>query len=220
MSQLVACRFEGGLVVAADRRVAAELRGEPQVHTIRKLFPLGSTAVVATSGAAVGIAVSRNLHRFLRRRAAPALEDLEAYALSVFQKEYAEFVRQGEAWFRSHPEAHRLSYVLLGGREGAGGYGFRFYASEAHHEPYRLLPTGAVLTAPRRLGLEARLTRALAQGAGGGGLLEVILAGLRVVGKKEEAVGPPFDWAIFEGGGSRTGSDGDAPAPPPAPLTG
>jgi len=219
MSQLVACRFAGGLLVAADRRVAVELRGEHQVHTIRKLFPLGSTAVVATSGAAVGIAVSRSLFRFLRHRASPSLEDLEAYALSVFQKEYTEFIRQGEAWFRSHPDAHRLSYVLLGGRGDGGGFDFRFYASEAHQDPYRLLPTGAVLTAPRRLGLEARLGRALAQGAGGDGLLEVILAGLRVVGKKEEAVGPPFDWLIFEGGGSRVGSDGEAPVPSPAPLT-
>lgn len=220
MSQLVACRFEGGLLVAADRRVAAELRGEHQVHTIRKLFPLGSTAVVATSGAAVGIAVSRNLHRFLKRRSSPPLEDLEAYALSVFQKEYAEFIRQGEAWFRSHPQANRLSYLLLGGREDGGTYGFRFYASEAHHEPYRLLPTGAVLTAPRRLGLEARLTRALAQGTGGDGLLQVILAGLRVVGEKEEAVGPPFDWVIFERGGNRVGSDGESPSPTREPVKG
>jgi len=184
-----------------------DLRGQRQVHAIRKLFLLGSTAVVATSGAAVGIAVSRNLYRFLQRRASPPFEDLESYALSVFQKEYAEFVRQGEAWFRAHPDAHRLSYVLLGGRRHDGEWALRFYASEAHHEPYRLLPTAAVVTAPRRLGLEARLGRALGQGATAETLRDLTLEGLRVIGRKEEAVGAPFDWATFDRGGSRSGSE-------------
>jgi len=207
MSQLVACCFGEGLVVAADRRVAVDLRGERQIHAIRKLFPLGASAVVATSGAAVGIAVSRNLHRFLRRRASPPFEDLEAYALSVFQKEYAEFIRQGEEWFRSHPDAHRLSYILLGGRQHDSKWALRFYASEAHHEPYRLLPTVQVVTAPRRLGLEARLGLAIRQGASAESLCDLALEGLRVISQKEEGVGAPFDWAAFGREGTRSGTE-------------
>lgn len=207
MSQLVACCSGEGLVVAADRRVAVDLRGQRQVHEIRKLFPLGSSAVVATSGAAVGIAVSRNLHRFLRRRASPPFEDLEAYALSVFQKEYAEFVRQGEEWFRSHPDAHRLSYVLLGGRQQDDTWALRFYASEAHHEPYRRLPTVSVVTAPRRLGLEGRLGLAVRQGASPESLRDAALEGLRIICRKDDAVGGPFDWAAFGRDGSRSGTE-------------
>lgn len=211
MSQLVACCFEGGILLAADRRVAVERRGRDEIHSLCKLFPLGACAAVATSGAAVGIAVSRSLHRFLQGRASPHLEDLEAYAVSVFQKEYAEFIRQGERWFRIHPHAHRLSYVLLAGQECAGTHAFRFYASEAHHEPYRLLPTSAVLTAPRRLGLEARLGQAVAAGASGETLVQLVLAGLRVIGKKEPGVGPPFDWVLIREAGMTEGSDGSAP---------
>ncbi len=211
MSQLVACSFDGGVLLAADRRVAVERDGELQVHSLRKLFTLGSTAAVATSGAAVGIAVSRNLHRFFRGRASPPLEEVDAYALSVFQKEYREFILQGENWFRINPHAHRLSYVLLAGREGGGAHAFRFYASEAHHEPYRLLATGAVLTAPRRLGLEARLGRALAEGVGGDALVALVLEGLWVIGRKEEAVGPPFDWCLIRGAGVADGTEGTSP---------
>jgi hypothetical protein len=206
MSQLVACCFSGGVLLAADRRVAVERQGEQQIHSLRKLFPLGSTAAVATSGAAVGIAVSRSLSRFFGHRASPPLEDLEAYALSVFQKEYGEFIRQGENWFRINPHTHRLSYVLLAGREDEGGHAFRFYASEAHHEPYRLLPTGAILTAPRRLGLEARLAQAVAAAGTGEALIEVALQGLRVIGRKEEAVGPPFDWSLIQVSGFTLGT--------------
>lgn len=206
MSQLVACRFPGGVVVAADRRVDVVRRGEHRVHSVRKLFTLGSTAAVATSGAAVGIAVSRSLHRFLQHRSSLPLEDLEAYALSVFQKEYSEFVRQGREWFREHHDARRLSYLLFAGRTAGGEYAFRFHGSEAHDQPYRLLPTAGVLTAPRRLGLEGRLAGAAAGGRGGPAVLEVALAGLRAVAAKEEAVGAPFDFAVFEGGGTQIGT--------------
>lgn len=211
MSQLVACCFPGGVLLAADRRVAVERRGRDEIHSLRKLFPLGTCAAVATSGAAVGIAVSRSLHRFLQGRASPHLEDLEAYAVSVFQKEYAAFIRQGERWFRIHPHAHRLSYVLLAGQEGAGHHAFRFYASEAHHEPYRLLPTGPLLTAPRRLGLEGRLARAVAGGATGEALVELALEGLGIIGEKEPAVAPPFDWVLIRGAGITQGTDTTAP---------
>ncbi len=206
MSQLVACRFAGGVILAADRRVAVSRAGVHQVHSVQKLFALGSSAAVATSGAAVGIAVSRNLYRFLRKRSSPSLEEVEAYALSVFQKEYTEFTRQGEKWFRDHPDAHRRSYLLLAGRTAAGACAFRFYGSEAHHEPYRLLPTADTLTAPRRLGLEGRLCRAVADGADGESLLRVVLDGLSAVAAKDDAVGGPFDYVIFEGGGARVGS--------------
>lgn len=203
MSQLVACRGERGLVLAADRRVVAERNGECQIHSVRKLFALGPTAAVATSGAAVGVAVSRTLTRLLRRRAALPFEELQLYALSVFQKSYAEFVAQGARWFETHPEAHRLSYLLLGGRESPGRFTFSFYASESHAEPYRVLPTGSVLTAPRRLGLEARLARASGSAALLSEIVEIAAEGLRLIARKEGGVAGPFDIALIDDSGVR-----------------
>ncbi len=199
MSQLVACQAPAGLLLAADRRVVVTRHGRPEVHTVQKLFLLGPAAAVATSGAAVAIAVSRTLARLLKRRAALPWPDLEAYALGVYEKEYRDFARQGERWFAAHPEAHRSSYLLLG---GAGG-GFRFHASEDHGQDYRLLPTGEVLTAPRRLGLEGRLLAGLRAGASLEALGEVTLAGLRQIAAKVEGVGGPFDLALVDGAGAR-----------------
>lgn len=201
MSQLVACRYSGGVLIAADRRVVTEQGGRQRVHSQRKLFPLGTAAAVATSGAAVGILVSRTLSRLLGRRGPVPFDDLEEYALDVFQREYEEFVRQGTAWFAEHPEAHRLSYVLLAGGTRGEGPDFRFYASEAHGEPYRLLPTGPVLTAPRRLGLEGRLTRALAAGASGPQVRDLVTEGLELIARREDAVAGPFDLAVVEANG-------------------
>lgn len=176
---------------------------QTRVHSLQKLFPLGPGAAVATSGAAVGVYVSRTLSRLLGRRAALPTADLAAYALSVFQGQYDEFQNQGAAWFSSHPEAHRLSYVLLGGRDQDGAFSFAFHASEAHREPYRRLPTGNVLTVPRRLGLEGRLGHARADGASLSRIRDVALEGLRVIAGKEEAVAGPFDTASIDAGGVR-----------------
>lgn len=212
MSQLVACLCKDALVLAADRRVVAERGGVETVHSLQKLFSLGPAAAVATSGAAVGVAVSRTLSRLLARRAALPAEELVAYALAVFQGEYQEFQEQGAAWFDAHPEAHRLSYVLIGSRDPGYAPSFAFFASEAHGEPYRRLPTGAILTAPRRLGLEGRLGRLLATGATTDEVRATILSGLRLIASKEDAVAPPFDLAAIDAAGVRL--EEDHPQPP------
>ncbi len=201
MSQLVACNSRAGLVLAADRRVVMSRAGQREFHSLRKLFPLGTRAAVATSGAAIGIAVSRNLNRWMRRHASLPFAELEEYALHVFQREYDHFVAEGRAWFAAHPWAHRRSYVLLGGwAQPKTEPELRFYASEEHGDPYHTLPIGQVVTAPRRLGLEAQLHRAALDGAAVEDLAEIVLAGLRRVAEIEEAVAAPFDAALFSGG--------------------
>lgn len=209
MSQLVACLSPGALVLAADRRVVVDRGGREEVHSLQKLFPLGPAAAVATSGAAVGVAVSRTLSRLLSRRAALPTPDLLDYALSVFQGEYQEFQEQGAPWFEAHPDAHRLSYLLLGARDPSGPLSFAFYASEAHGAPYCRLPTGSILTVPRRLGLEGRLARAVAAGATAEELRRVTLEGLTLIASKEDSVAGPFDVAVVDAAGVRL----DAPAP-------
>ncbi len=203
MSQLIACAWKHGLVLAADRRVVLEREDGRQVHSVRKLYPLGGRAALATSGAAVGIGLSRAVSRALRRRLVPALDELEAYVLSVFQREYDAFIQQGARWFARHPEAHRRSYVLIGGRTEKGGFRFSFYASEEHGQPYQRLRTLSALTAPRRLGLETRLARAAARGADPDDVARMVVKGLKQVAARDPAVAGPFDVAVFSHSGAR-----------------
>ncbi len=203
MSQLVACATAHCVILASDRCVVLLGHGEERCHSVRKLYPLGDSAAVATSGAAVGIGLSRAISRALIPRASPALAEVEAYAMSVFQREYAAFVHQGSRWFARHPEAHRSSYVLIAGRDRAGGFRFSFYASETHDQPYRRLRTTAALTAPRRLGLEVRLARAAAEEAGPEPIVEVIVEGLRAIARQDDSVAGPFDVAVIDAAGLR-----------------
>jgi hypothetical protein len=202
LSQLVAATSSLGLVLAADRRIVVAEETGTLVLSLRKLFALGPEAAVATSGAAVGVAASRWAATQLAGRQPLPFPELAEWVVSAFQTRYDDFNRRAEAWFREHPEAYRLSYILLAGRGPDGRCAFRFEASERPGEPYRLVPTGRILTAPRRLGLEGRLQR-LRDGTAEE-LAETIAEGLRLVARKErEAVAGPFDLALFDGEGMR-----------------
>ncbi len=201
MSQLVAVKTKDGLLMAADRRV--EIRGEDGdkvEKTAKKLFSLGHFAAVATSGAAVGIEMSRNISTTLEvRKHIPYLE-LVPYTLSFFQAQYDRFIELGSDWFSQNPEAFKLSYILLAGFLPDGTADFSFYASEDHDEAYSQLPTGIALTAPRRLGLESRLMLAAAKGATLDKLNDILIEGLALIEEKAPGVGGPFDIARLEDG--------------------
>ena len=201
MSQLFACVSEDFALLAADRRV--EVRNGSQVSALpaRKLFSPGDSVLIATSGAAVGITICEKLSVTLAAGNSMDLEEFESYAMPYFQREYHEFTRKGADWFASHPEAPRLSYVLMVGRTDGGGYGLRFYASEKHGEPFRLLPSGKVLTAPRRLGLEGAVMRALTGPGTAGAVKATVLNSLLKIEALDPAVAGPFDLAVLDGNG-------------------
>jgi hypothetical protein len=200
VSQLLSCLGHQSLFIAADRRVEQQ-EAETAVHFERKLFRLGPNAVVATSGAAVGIEVSRRLSQGVTQGLSLGFSELEKYVLAVFQREYEDFTKRGADWFAENPEAHRLSYIMFGGRTEQGGFEVRFYASEDHDSPYQPVPIGAVLSAPRRLGLEMSMMAAVNGEASSNELRELATTGLTKVAERDEKVGGGFDCALFERGG-------------------
>jgi hypothetical protein len=150
----------------------------------------------------VGIETSRELARSMAHRSPESFEALDRYALHVFNRRYDTFKLQGRTWFEAHPDALQRSYILLGGTEN-GDRRFHFHGSESHADRYRHIPTADVLTAPRRIGLEARLTHAARSDAGADALRDIILAGLALIETRERAVSGPFDIALFDDRGRR-----------------
>lgn len=197
MSQLVACVTGDSVLIAADRRVEVRHDNSSTVHTARKLFGVGARAAVATSGAAVGIHISQMVAKAFAQKPNVSFPEVEEYAMAVFQREYAAFIARGTEWFAAHPKALKLSYVLLAGRDGDGGRHVRFYASEDHGDAYRPLSVGSVLAAPRRLGLETRLSQALAANAPTMEIRGMLFTHLSRIAELDEAVGGPFDLATL-----------------------
>lgn len=202
LSQLYGCLGPDWVVLAADRRVEIREEGEVRATSARKLFALGRHGAIASSGAAVGIRISLEVAQLLADRPLPDLDEVEGFVVDHFQRRYDEFLAQGEEWFRCHPEALTLSYFMLAGVDADGAPRLRFYASERHGDPYRALPVGQVLTAPRRLGSEARFLNALKGGVSAHDARAMAVGDLRRIAAKEHSVAPPFDFAVIDVAGA------------------
>lgn len=205
MSQLIAIRTVSSVLLLADRRVEVHEDGKVSSHKLRKLFHLGKSGLLATGGSAMGIGVSRKLWRLLKEKQALTFDELESYVISVFNHDYVDFQRRGEKFFSDNPEAHRLSYILLGGRSESGEPKMGFYASEEHGEPYKKVPISEVLSAPRRMGIEMKLVGALRSGKAEDELVKIAVEGLDLVSSKVSSVGRPFDWGILSAKGLEMG---------------
>ncbi|TAL16673.1 hypothetical protein EPN96_08400 [bacterium] len=201
MSQLIAVKSPQGILFLADRRVEVHDDADNvEVRFARKLYPLGESGLLSTGGSAVGIEISRKLSHLFRENPVPYPE-MKSYVLSTFQSDYDMFQQEGKAWFRAHPEAHQLAYILLGGILEDGSFENSFYASEAHGESYRELPILDVLTAPRRIGTEIKLVTALKNGSDLIDIMNLAIQALVYIDKKENSVGRPFDWGIISSSG-------------------
>lgn len=201
MSQLVACVTGDAVIMAADRRIEVRGDAETTVHAARKLFAVGDGVAIASSGAAVGVKITQAVAHAFAKRPKVTFAEAEEYALGVFGRDYAAFVAHGAEWFAAHPEALKLSYVLIGGVDADGTRHLKFHASECHGEPYRSLPVGAVLAAPRRLGLETRLTQALMAKKTTLEIKAMLLTHLTRIAELDSAVGGPFDVAVISASG-------------------
>lgn len=203
MSQLIAVRTGEGIALAADRRVEVHDGLSVSARAAQKLLPLGECGALASGGAAVGIAITHKLSLEFSARGRVPFEEMEARVLSVYQAEYAAFVERGKDWFAQNPQAHRRACFLLGGWDEDGHPQASFWASDDHTMPLTQIPFGAVLSMPRRLGLEAALARACAQGEGLNALYERIAAGFKRIEDAGEPVGGPYDVALLSRDGTR-----------------
>jgi hypothetical protein len=203
MSQLIAVKSPQGILFLADRRVEVhDDAGNVEVRFARKLYPLGENGLLATGGSAIGIEISRKLSHLFRENPLSYLE-MKSHVLNTFQNDYDSFQLQGREWFKAHPEAHQLAYILLGGVLDDGSFEISFYASEAHGESYRELPIGDVLTAPRRIATETKLAMAIKMDTDLRELKNIALKALVYIEEKEKSVGSPFDCGVI----SSTGLD-------------
>lgn len=196
MSQLVALTAGDFALMASDRNVIVYgEEGETRL-SLKKLFAPAGKTLLSSSGASVGITISGRFEKMMEGKDLKDFDHMADYAALFFQREYDEFIKKGADWFAKNPECLKLAYFLLAGRKADGSPGLRFYASESHSEPFRLLNTGTVVTAPRRIGLEAALSKAVACGAGMDDIKVTVIKALAKIESVDQAVRGPFDIAV------------------------
>ncbi len=203
MAQAIVCYNHEGLVLATDSLVLQEMPGGQVVRlTEHKLFTLGRHAVLLTDGAAVGVDLGRKLAAWVEARRLVDTADVLAVSRDFISEGYARFLRL-------HPDPEGLPrhlYFILGGCSEACAphpQGWLLH-SEAGQLPFEETELGRVFTLPRRLALEGRVTRQIAEGASLQQLVELCQTGLQSVAERNpESVAGPYEVAIVTEEGVR-----------------
>ena len=181
MAQAIVCYNHEGLVLATDSLVVQELdEGQVERSTARRLFALGTQAAMVAAGAPLGLELATELARWLQARHLVDLDDVLAVSRDFLAEGYARHLRAHQALVEERPAAFRHLYFIVGG-----------YAGSAR-APYQ-----AIL-----LGLEVRVTRRIAEGAGLNELATTCRAALKLAAERNpELVGGPIDVATVSAGG-------------------
>jgi hypothetical protein len=205
VTQALAGYNDHGLFLATDSLATRfDAAGHAEVFNVQKLLPLGPRCAILSGGAGVSVPLSQGLRRMLQRHPSPLVpEEIVQFALDFFSRGYARHLEK----HGPEPENFRRLYFILAGydpEKPPPGFQLFLLGSEDNELPLRLIPTGNLVVMPRNLGMEMRLFKALAEGLGMEGLLEMSKEFLEKQAELKEEVGPPYYYAFITSEGYRT----------------
>jgi hypothetical protein len=114
MSQIVACRTDTGIILAADSKAFEANPGNEIVEVrINRLLRLTSHTAIVTGGAAEGDTMCRNLKNFISEENLSSVDAVYQAALPFLASEYENFMRKKCEFLPIDP-IHQV-YFILGG---------------------------------------------------------------------------------------------------------
>jgi hypothetical protein len=205
MSQLIACKSSGGIVLAADSKaVSVDDSGSLIDEQIERLIPLSEHTAILTGGAAAGVKMCRRLKDFVTGEGLDDIKAVYQAALPFLASEYEQFMRE-TCRFQPIDPLHQVSFILAG------------YSPADPNEPFHLyllwtrkkLPLldgeeiNTVFTLPRVIRLEYRIGQLVGEKADPDRILSVVREGLERQVAAQEEIDQPFSCAILDRGGIR-----------------
>lgn len=194
MSQIIACKNESGIVMAADGlAVDFDTRGNMVRLEVTRLIRLTPHAAILAGGAAAGEAMCRALANFLAEEKLTDIEEVTGAALPFLATEYERFMRKTCGELPIDP-IHHVHFIL-------GGYSERNTAN-----PFQLhliwtkkrlpqLDSDEITSAysvPRLIGLEVRLARLARERKAPADILPEIRKALETQAAANEEIAGPF----------------------------
>lgn len=194
MTLAIVCQNHEGLLLASDSRTQRELGGgRVEWTSMRHVYALGPYAGAIAFGGVLAVELCAQLAQWQQARSALELDDTLAVSREFLAAGLTQYVR--EQVYNGHPAPPHLAFIVGGcSPAGAGACHAVLLQSEAGELPFREAELGRAFTLPRRLVLEGRLTRRLAEGASLADLALYCRAVLEeVAARNQESVGGPFD---------------------------
>ena len=204
MTQALAGFNEHGIVLATDSLATRfDAEGRPSYFNVEKLFPLSRHCGILSGGAGVSVPLSLALRQEIaKRRGLEDIEEMVDFSLAFLSRSYARHLAHhgpGQEGFQ------RIYFILAGYSPNLPPPGFRLaLLGSEEEEPLHLMPVGNVVVMPRNLGMEMRLFKVLATGAGLEELLKINKEFLEKMAHTKEEVGPPFYFATITSAGYRS----------------
>jgi hypothetical protein len=200
MSQIVACRTNAGIILAADSSAFdVNAKGEIFEVKINRMLQLTSNTAIVTGGTAEGEIMCRALKDFISDENLADIGEVYKAALPFLASEYERFIRKKCAFLPIDP-IHQI-YFILGG-----------YSQNKTRKPFQLyllwtkmkLPQldgdeiSSAYTVPRLIRLEYRLNQLSKENKPLKDILTEMRSNLEEQAKIHDEVSGPFSYAIVD----------------------
>jgi hypothetical protein len=194
MSQIIACKTETGIVMAADgRAVDFEPGGNMVRLEMTRLVQLTPHAAILAGGAAAGEAMCRGLANFLANEKLTDIEDAYSAALPFLATEYERFMRRACAFLPVDP-IHHVHFILGGhsARNAANPFQLHLIWTKKRLPQLDSDEIDSAYSVPRLIGLEVRLAKLARERKAPADILPEIRTSLEKQAAVNEEIAGPF----------------------------
>jgi hypothetical protein len=205
MTQILLYRSENGIALATDSRAIAfpsEGENAPQLLEIEKLFRMAPNVILVAGGAGYGLLLCQKFQRYVRAAGLEDFEEIVQSALPYFRSEI-KALRERNLCASGHPDLDRL-YILIAGygpQDPENPFQFTLLASEGHSDPLHSIQTTGIVTIPRQLGMEYRLSQVSPMHISLDEVESLFESFLMKMARAGDEVGPPFYYVRITAGG-------------------
>ena len=198
MSQVIVAQNVHGIVLVAENRaVQLDERGQEVALQVHRLLPLTSHAALVSVGAAEGIEMGNALKAFIQGEKLNDVQDLYRATLAFLSTEYERFMEKKCELLPIDP-IHQVSFILGGKTEKDQRMPFRLYFLWTKKKLPQLDgdEISYAFSLPRRMGLEFQLNKLCKENASLKQILDKVKEGMERLKEKGE-IAPSISFATI-----------------------
>jgi hypothetical protein len=200
MSQIVACRTDTGIILAADSNAFdVNLKNEIFEVQINPMLQLTSNTAIVTGGAPEGETMCRSLKDFITGEHLTAIDEVYKAALPFLASEYEKFIKKKCAFLPVDP-IHQVFFILGGYSQNKTPSPFQLYLLWTKMKLPQLAADeiSSAYTVPRLIRLEYRLNQLSKANRPLQDILTEIRCHLEQQAQTRDEISGPFSYAVID----------------------
>ena len=200
MSQIVACRTDTGIILAADSN-AFDVNPKREIFEVKinRMLQLTSNTAIVTGGAPEGEIMCRTLKDFLSEENLTAIDEVYKAALPFLASEYEKFIRKRCAFLPIDP-IHQVYFILGGYSQNKTPKPFQLYLLWTKMKLPQLDgdEISSAYTVPRLIRLEYKLNQLSKENKPLKDILTEIRSHLEEQAEIHDEISAPFFYAVID----------------------